>query len=207
MKNLANIISYIFHPVYMPTLGMYIILNHAFFHVSNPGYVWFACLVVFVFTCLLPVFTIFTLKMLKLVSSVHLPTRQERRIPLLASAAFFLLAYYLIKSVEISGVEIINFIMASGVTTMLALTFVNYFYKLSIHMAAIGSLTALLISIPNPSSPVYNYFVYGAVLASGLVGFARLELKAHSTGEVTVGYLTGFFSQFLMLHLFLFLNA
>lgn len=204
MKTLANIISYIFHPVFMPTIGMYIFLKYGIFIAFTNTYIGFVSVVLFVFTCLLPLFTIMTLKMLKMVTSIHLPTHRERRFPILASACYFLLAYYLIKSVHV--VAIIDYIMACGVFTLIAVLIINFYYKLSIHMAAIGSLTGMLAAVPKITGADLFYFIAGAFLVSGLVGYARLKLKAHSNGEVAVGFITGFLTQYLLLSIFEVLN-
>ena len=64
MKTLASIISYFFHPVFMPTIGMYIFLKYGVYISFTNTYIGFVSIVLFVFTCLLPLFTIMTLKML-----------------------------------------------------------------------------------------------------------------------------------------------
>jgi len=202
MNRLANFISYLLHPVYMPTIGMYIALNYGIGISLRAPYKWYVCVVTFVFTCVFPVFTIVTLKSLKAVTSIHLPTKEERRLPILMSAGFFFMAYYLVKSVHV--IDLLDYIMISGAFTMISLSMVNFFYKLSIHMAAAGSVTGMLTALSVFPGTHLGYFIAGSIAAAGVIGFARLQLKAHSAGEVVIGYFTGFAAQYFVLRLLTF---
>lgn len=201
MKSLANVISYLFHPVYMPTAAMLIVLN-AGIYIQFPFLLkLYFTLVTFVFTCLFPLLSIFLLRYMKLVSSVHMPHRQERRLPLIMASVFFFTAYFLLHSQELS--QLMDTVMLAAVFTMICLLMVNFLYKLSIHMAALGSLTALLTVFSLIPGNALELYLVGSIAASGLVGFARLALKAHSAGEVICGYAVGFTSQYLVLYLLL----
>jgi len=200
MNRLAAIISNVFHPLYMPVLGMAIILNGNDIYrlIVSPALAWFIYLVFLVFTVLFPVFTILGLRVTKVVSSIHLPTREERRIPLLLGTLFFMMAYWLVRSVN--EIMTINFIMVAGVFTLVLLLILNNFIKLSVHMAGIGGLTGMLTAIAGTFTLNSDWYLFGAVLASGLTGFARLQLKAHSVSEVALGYCVGFLSQYVLLN-------
>lgn len=200
MNRLAGIISNIFHPLYMPLIGMAIVLNgNDIYRLIVPtSLTWFIYLVLIVFTFLFPVFSILGFRITKVVSSIHLPTREERRFPLLLGTAFFMMAYWLVRSVN--EIMVINFIMVAGVFTLLLLLILNNFIKLSVHMAGIGGVTGMLTAIAGTLTLNSDLYLFVAVLASGLTGFARLQLKAHSVTEVGLGYLVGFFSQYVLLN-------
>lgn len=200
MNRLAGIISNIFHPLYMPLIGMAIVLNgNDIYRLIVPSSLtWFIYLVLIVFTFLFPVFSILGLRITKVVSSIHLPTREERRIPLLLGTAFFMMAYWLVR--RVNEIMAINFIMVAGVFTLVLLLILNNFIKLSVHMAGIGGITGMLTVIAGTLTLNSDWYLFGAVLASGLTGFARLQLKAHSVSEVGLGYLVGFFSQYVLLN-------
>lgn len=200
MNRLAGIISHVFHPLYMPLIGMAIVLNgnDIYRMIVPPALAWFIYLVFLVFTLLFPVFSIVGLRIAKVVNSIHLPTRQERRIPLLLGTTFFMMAYWLIRSVN--EIMAINFIMVAGVFTMVLLLILNNFIKLSVHMAGIGGVTGMLTAVAGTLTLNSDWYLVGAVLAAGLTGFARLQLKAHSVSEVVLGYVVGFFSQYVLLN-------
>lgn len=200
MNRFAGIISNIFHPLYMPLIGMAVVLNGNDIYrlIVPPSLAWFIYWVFTVFTLLFPVFSILGLRIIKVVSSIHLPTREERRIPLLLGTAFYMMAYWLVRSVN--EIMAINFIMVAGVFTLLLLLILNNFIKLSVHMAGIGGVTGMLTAIAGTLTLHSDWYLFVAVLASGLTGFARLQLKAHSVSEVALGYIVGFFSQYVLLN-------
>ncbi len=66
-------------------------------------------------------------------------------------------------------------------------------------MAAIGGLTGMLVALAPRGDNYMFYLILFLVFASGLVGFARLKLSAHSSGQVAAGYAAGFLSQYLIL--------
>jgi hypothetical protein len=144
--------------------------------------------------------SILLLKSSKIITSVHMPSKEERRWPLLIGTGFFFLAYMLISYVN--PVHELNYIVIAGITNLMVCTIINLLYKLSIHMAAIGGVTGMMVAYAHQAQIEMLYIILGMVFASGLVGFARLQLSAHSTGQVAAGYAVGFFSQYLMLSFF-----
>lgn len=138
----------------------------------------------------------------KSISSVHMPTKEERRWPLLFGTFFFVIAHVLIKfaTEKVSGTDGINNVAIAGIATLMVCTIVNMFYKLSIHMAGVGGLLGLLAATAPVAQAEMIYFLIAGVVISGLVGFSRLYLKAHSAGQVIVGFIVGFGIQFLLLN-------
>lgn len=127
-----------------------------------------------------------------------MPTKEERRWPLLMGTLFFFLAYVLISYV--SPVKQLNYITMAGIATLTICTIVNLLYKLSIHMAAIGGVTGMMVAYAPMAGINMTWVILGAVFACGLVGFARLQLSAHSSGQVAAGFAAGFFSQYILLN-------
>lgn len=200
MKVLANTISYIFHPLFMPLFGMVFYLKYMFFLLVKPMFYNYIVLVMLVCTLLFPLMSILLLKSSKVISSIHMPSKEERRWPLLIGTGFFFLAYMLISYVN--PVQELNYIVIAGILTLMICTIINLLYKLSIHMAAIGGVTGMMVAYAHHAEINMLYVVLAMVFASGLVGFARLQLNAHSTRQVAAGYAAGFFSQYIMLSFF-----
>jgi hypothetical protein len=204
VKRLADIISYVFHPLWMPLAGMAFYLRYMMFVKVNPALPMFVLVVMFACTILFPLITIYVMRSSKMISSVHMPTRQERRWPLLFGTFYFFLAYIVISEVteKFAAVDGLRHIAMAGIATLMICTLVNYFYKLSIHMAGIGGVTGMLLAYAPQAQINMLYILVFMVFASGLVGFARLKLSAHSSGQVAAGFAAGFISQFLLLSFF-----
>jgi hypothetical protein len=197
MKTLANTISYIFHPLFMPVLAMAFYLKFMFFLSVKPIFYNYILFVMIICTILFPLMGILLLKSSKVITSMHMPSKEERRWPLLMGTAFFFLAYVLVSYV--SPAKQLNYITMAGIATLTICTVVNLLYKLSIHMAAVGGITGMMVAYAPMANINMTYIILAAVFISGLVGFARLQLSAHSTGQVAAGYAAGFFSQYILL--------
>ncbi len=200
IRYFALVISALFHPLFMPLIGMYVIIqDNIIMRLILPVELHhFIYLTFFVCTILFPALTIAGLKIRGAVSSLHLPTKEERKIPLLAGNIYYFLAFWIIQSVWLSTV--LNAVMISGMAILVLVLMINYRFKISIHMAALGSLTGLLTVYTGKMSLDHPEILYIVVGISGLVGFARMALKAHSSAELISGYFTGFITQYILLN-------
>jgi len=180
-------------------MGFY--LRYMMFVKVTPALSIFVLIVMTACTIIFPLITIFLMKSSKMITSVHMPSKEERRWPLLFGAFFFGLAYMIISQIteKFSGIDGLKHIAIAGVTTLMCCTLINLLYKLSIHMAGIGGLTGMLVAFAPQSEINLMYIIITAVFVAGLVGFARLKLSAHSSGQVALGYAVGFISQFIVL--------
>ncbi|MFO8087520.1 MAG: hypothetical protein R6T91_06900 [Bacteroidales bacterium] len=187
-RKLADIISLVFHPVLMPSLGSYLMLFH-------DGYLslmlveqsrWMILLIVFIMTFLLPLVMIFMMKKFNLISSMRIEKREERSLPFLITGFSFYLTYLLIRSYQIPGYYSMFFL---GATLLIVIALViNRFWKISMHMMALGGLTGVLIAIAPYAFGLSPVFVYALIMVAGITGFARLRLHAHSPAQVYSGF-------------------
>lgn len=72
------------------------------------------------------------------------------------------------------------------------------------HTVGIGGFLAMvIITMVNTSVPLYDLrpILLGVIVLAGLVGTARLVLKAHVPQEIYGGYIVGFFGQFAAISL------
>jgi hypothetical protein len=141
---------------------------------------------------------------LGLIKSLHLDDKQDRTGPYIITGVFYL---WLVKNLLSLGYLPSLFVaFALGATISLFLAFfINIFLKVSAHAAGMGGfVTMLLITLfryPDATLgiPAFGgtFMVgFGVVLAlgilfAGLVGTARLALKAHSPTELYIGYGVG----------------
>lgn len=180
-------------------MGIY--LRYMHFVKITPALSIFVLIVMAACTIVFPLITIFLMKSSNMITSVHMPTKEERKWPLLFGTFFFGLAYMILSQIteKFSGIDGLKDIAIAGVTTMISCTIINLVYKLSIHMAGIGGLTGMLVAYASQSEINLMYIIITAVFVAGLVGFARLKLSAHSSGQVALGYSVGFITQFVVL--------
>lgn len=199
MKKTAYLISYLFHPLLMPTLGVFIIFYSGIYLSFIPYEAKKIILLMTAFiTLFLPITLLPLLYWQKKISKITLPKRQERLIPLFVSLLFYYLAYYILKKNNIPFF-IQDFILASFFC-LLAVSLIHLKWKISIHMVGLGgilglwSILSFLFNIPNQS-----VFLILLIVVSGLVGSARLVLKAHTQVQVYTGFLVGYILSFATL--------
>lgn len=203
-NRIASLLSAVLHPLILPTLGMIILFNlNTYLSYSIPGQAKkFILLIVFINSAIAPVLSILLLKRTGFIKDVMLDERSERMLPLLLSAIYFFITYYLLRKVALPSLLYFYII---GATVLVLLTLIITFrWKISIHMVSMGGFTGFLISLALLLHIDIDWLLILAFLASGLLGTARIKLNAHDLPQVFAGYAMG---VGVMLILFLYLRA
>ncbi len=198
MKNIAHLISYLFHPLLMATYGCLLV----FFGFTNSIYFVFTplklklvlTLTVFAFTFLLPSLNLLILYKLNYVSSLKIEDRKERIFPLIMTSLCYFGLFYMIYDFNIWP-AIKLFIFGAGVCILLA-AIISLWWQISAHMIGIGGLIGVLIALSYFMQMPVFFILSICFIIAGLIGFARLALKAHTPSQVYAGFLFGCLVQF-----------
>jgi membrane-associated phospholipid phosphatase len=192
-KKLALIISVVFQPLLMPTLVFGLILfavPQATTISDEIKYGLFFLLVLS--TLFIPMITIIGLRLSGLVKSLHMKDRKDRILPFLITCVFFILTtYFFYNKNELDpilwqGMSIIS-------VSVILLTLVTFFWKISAHMIGAGGLVAVVAVLGLKFSNFeVLYPLLVSVILSGVIGASRLYLNAHRPLEVYLGFLMGF---------------
>jgi membrane-associated phospholipid phosphatase len=201
-NKLARAISIIFQPLLIPTYGFIILfsLNTFFSLLINPSAKWMILGVVFLTTFLFPAVMIFFMMKLGVISSLNLRERQERVLPFLITGIFYYLVYYMLKQLQIS--PIYNYFMIGTTLVVVVAMVINFFWKISIHMISLGGVLGLFLGLTFVMMIDLTPLLILIIFISGLVGYSRLQLGAHTPAQVYTGFLTGFV---VMLGLYIFI--
>jgi hypothetical protein len=200
MKVFSKIISVLFHPMLMPTLGIFVIFQ-AGTHVSFLPFEAkrIIYITVFLTTCILPLSLLPLLLQFGAIKSFQMETARERVLPVFFTGFFFYLGYLLLKKMGVSGI-IGNFMLASLIAVLSAVV-VTVFWKISLHTIGIGGVAGAVMALAFRYGMDLSLLVFLLLLASGITASARLYLGAHKPAQVYVGFLWGFlivFSSVLM---------
>jgi membrane-associated phospholipid phosphatase len=197
---IAKAISIVLHPMLLSTYALAILFNmQVYFSIGIPVKAkWMIGILIFIVTGLLPMLLALLMARLGIIKSLQMNQREERIWPFAIAAIFYYLAYYLLKQLDLSPVYIL-FMLGAFVTVVTGLV-ISFFWKISIHMTGMGGLVGaftglslrLMIDIP--------LLIVILIILSGLAGFARLQLSAHSPTQVLAGFVTGF-AIFMLLFL------
>ena len=191
-----KIISTLFHPIVMPTIGIML-----YFLVTTkqiePYQKLLAILIIFGTTYFTPLVLLFLLKSLKKIDSYQLKKRKERKLPLAIMVVLFYALGNLFKRILILE-EISLLFHATSLGLIITYFLLNFSIKSSIHLLSIGISCGFFMMVALKSDESYMLIIIINFLIAGLLGSARLHLKAHSPKEVYFGFLIGISTVFGM---------
>jgi hypothetical protein len=193
-KNLripARIISYVFHPVFMPlvmAIAIYKLAPLSFAGIE-PKIVtrWLAA--IGINTVLFPLLSVALLKGVGFIKSIHMHDAKDRIIPLIATMIFYFWAYLVVKNVQAPFV--LRTLILGSYWGIIAMFLVSIFYKISMHTTAAGGMLGILIVLMMTGPINMQVPLFVAIVIAGLMGTARLVLRAHTQVQIWLGYVLG----------------
>ena len=204
---IASIISFVLHPLMMSTY-LFILLIYTAPHSILPigfsisGSVVLVSLI-FITTFVIPVLSLFILKMSGSISSLLLEKREERITPMLYTIIMYAVTSYMFSTKVELGEMIFVFL---AITTLLIIitVVITLFWKISLHSIGIGGLVGLMMGV-NLQSVIHYFEIILPVLflVSALVLSARLKLNAHSPTQVYSGFVLGISISFVCFIIYL----
>jgi hypothetical protein len=199
-ERFAKVISVIFHPLLLPTYAMLILININTKHmmVLPQNFRYMTVLFVFLTSFVMPTLIFLILLKLGKITSLEMNMRNERTLPLFITALFFYGTYYLLK--QGPHFALFNVFMLGATLLVIISMLINLFNKISIHMVAVGGIFGTFAGFALLFRHDLTSLLYMIVFAAGLIGFARLKLKAHTSRQVYSGFILG---TVFMLSLFL----
>ena len=97
---------------------------------------------------------------------------------------------------------IFDLLIIGAIIILLIAHLVTLKWKISAHMIGIGGLTGVMIGLSQRFSIDHFWIILFLILTSGLIGFARLKIKAHTYQQVYAGFILGLFIQWSIIVLF-----
>ncbi len=214
MKFLANLISWIFLPLFMPVyallLTMYIpSLEEGFFqnntiYLLDPRLKLALLGIFFLFSFLAPAISLVILKRNNKISNLEIDNRSERSIPILVTAIYSaILAWFLMVKTP-SGIlpPSVYLLPAGGTVAILLVLLITRFDKISLHALGVGMLMGFLIAYFQTQAQFQLWILLLATVVSGVIMFARLYLEKHNLRQCLMGYFLGLIVIYLTIHFF-----
>lgn len=190
-QKIASLISWILHPMLMPTYALLLIFTQdAFFVLLLPERVKLILAgLVIANTLLLPLIFIWMMKKRGIISSYQMPERGERSFPFAVTGLFYFATWYMMNSLGLPGMYYLFVI--GGAALIIITLIINMFWKISVHAAGIGGLTGGFTGLNYMMAIDSTMLILGLIILSGLVGFARLKLNTHNPAQVYTGFAVG----------------
>jgi len=198
----SKIISFLFHPLLMPTFALIIMFNSnthfSFMPFEAQRLIY---ILVFSTTFLIPVGIIPFLINLRIISNFSLEKSNERIIPLSITAVSYYFSYYILSRLPVSTLGFIQTMILGSLVLIILSLIITLKWKISAHLIGIGGLLASMFFYAIYFGANFIFLLIGVSLISGAVGYARLNLQVHSPAQVYFGFLTGFIGMFSILYI------
>jgi hypothetical protein len=192
LRRLASIVSYVFHPVFMPAImaiALYLLSPIAFKSLP-PTVLKFRLATVVMLTIFFPLFSVLLMKKLDFIQSIHMRDPKDRIIPLITIMIFYFWVQQVFSNLKDSP-PIIKILMLGAFWGIILLFLISIFFKVSMHATAAGGMVGILIVLLfiSPVNMLAPLLV--SLVIAGLIGSARLILGEHRPPEIWLGYIIG----------------
>ena len=153
--------------------------------------------ITFLFTFLLPTINALILLKMGRIKSLEMHTSNERIIPYSSTALYYFALFYLFYNAEFPSIFKI-LVLGAAISIVLTLL-INFKWKISAHTIGIGGIAGATIGIVYRLHLDMLFVLMVVLFCSGIVGYARLKLKAHTPSQVYAGFGLGFFVELLLM--------
>lgn len=194
----AQIISYVCHPVFFP-----LVMAMAIYKLSPVTFIgvppkqialWFAS--IGITAVFFPLFSIALMKPLGFISSFHMPTAKERTIPLMSTMIFYFWVSHVFNSMPGTPVPLVLKVLLLGnFWGVIVIFIINIFTKISMHTSTAGAMIGIMLVLMMTSPVDMTVPLLVSIVIAGVIGTARMLLKAHMPGDIWVGYIIGLLVQ------------
>lgn len=201
MNNILKSISFIFHPILMPMLGV------IFYFSKSPRYIPIEIiqakvLSLFILTVLLPILLYFLLKTMGKTSTIYLSTAKERITPLILNCIIVtLIILRVLPSTEI--IELHYFFVGILFSNLSCLILAILKFKASIHMVAVAGVFMFYVALSIHFSININGTLALMAILIGAIATSRLHMEAHNSKELIIGFIIGFIPQLILVNYWL----
>lgn len=198
LTRLSNVLSWVFVPLLMPVYGTILAFSTSILAFVSPGTQFAFTLIVAAFNLIAPAIIFALLKKMNVISDIGLNKRRERTLPY-AICILCLLGTAVFMWSKGAPLWLVMF-YGGGAAAGLVELVVNRWWKISVHAAGMAGVVALLIRIlvsgyPRPGIMIW---IIIAVIATGMLGSARVWLGRHTVTQVMAGYAVGFLAVYLL---------
>lgn len=193
---MAQTVSLVFSPFYMPTLAFLMLLIFSYLNLMPWSFRLLLLLMVYSLTVILPRLCIYLYRKINGWTRHQMGKRERRFVPYIISILSYGLLLYLMDMQKMPRFTMGVIICALSIQVVCAL--VNIGLKVSTHAAASGGTIGLLMAFSLMFHFDPTFWLCCATLLNGLVCSARLILRQHTLTDLwagtVIGVLCGFFS-------------
>jgi hypothetical protein len=196
-RRMAQILSIVFQPMVMPLLTAWMLFNsHTYIDfAANANMRKFVYATLLLTTVILPVMVFGYLFRKKIITTYHIDKREERKYAFVVTIFFMGLTYWIFSKVALPF--IFYAMIIGGMISIIISALITLLWKISIHMMGVGGLVGSIAGLSYILKVDLTPMIFFSIFISGLTGFARLKLFAHTPAQVYWGFTLGIVVMFL----------
>lgn len=201
MKKILPLFSYLFHPIFTAIFGtiFYLFFSTNYFELHQKYLILIQVALISVF---IPISFYYLLRTLGKVDSMMVSNLSQRKIPLIIQA--ILMVILIQKNITIDRIpELFFFFFGGLISTLLTLLFLFGKIKASIHIIGISSLTAFVIGLSVHNQTNFVCMIAFLIMMNGIIAASRLNMKAHTSKELAIGFFVGLLPQLALWYFWL----
>jgi len=184
-----KVVSNILHPLLLPFIGSVLLFEAGSYSLYPLSYKWYAEGLILINTGVLPGILIWLLKKMGKISDLDVSIRSERLFPYLIMFITYAGTVYLLYRIHFPW-SLIKLFMGVVLAIFLAL-FITLKWKISAHTMAFGCLVAGSFIVCLEQGIIPLFFLVMLLLTAGLQAASRIYLRAHTLGQVALGFVHG----------------
>lgn len=190
-KKLAFAISVVFQPVFVPLYSLILLFNADTYltYAVHPDIKLAVYAITAFNTILVPSAIFYYFLKAGIIESFHMHTAKERSLPFLTTIVFHLSTLYLFTRMPVP--TLFSDLVLGAIASVAVAFIINLKWKVSIHMLGMGGLVGTIIGLVLRYQVNELPLIMILIMLSGLVGYSRLKLDAHTPLQVYVGFILG----------------
>lgn len=191
IRVIAKIISYIFHPIFIPVYLCWFVVNtQSYLFAAFSSWEKTVFILRFgVMYIMFPLVSVLLMKAVGFVSSFQLKTQRDRIIPYVVCMIYYWWMWYVLHNQSFPReFTILSFaIFLTSIGGLMA----NISMKVSMHAMASGIMVAFVIMLAFSQDISFGIYISLAILLTGLICTSRFIASDHTAREIYGGLLIG----------------
>lgn len=188
----AKIISWLFHPFYLPTVAVALLLLFSYLNQLPTSYRLAFASIVILFTWVFPIIAIRMYRTVNGWTSHEMSQRERRFVPYIINIVCYSILFGLMRFFMMP--YFLSTIIISGLIIQIVCALINLKIKISTHAAASGGVIGMLMAFALVFHFDATFWICCSILLSGAVCSSRMILKMHNYSELLLGVVVGLFS-------------
>ena len=180
----------LFTPFYLPIIGLILLFSFSYLSIFPWLYKVQVLLMVYLFTCLLPTLMIRFYRHYHGWTLIELGQRERRMVPYVISIVCYFTCVYVMERIHMP--HFMGSILVAALLVQMVCAFVNVWWKVSEHTAAIGGVAGALFAYAEYMAFNPVWWLCLVFLVAGVLGTSRMILRQHSLEQVVGGFWIGF---------------